>query len=172
MIIWLNGAHGAGKTSVAGRILRRHPGAWLFDPERIGFMLRRAWPGDQPDDFKDMPAWRDLTLAALKAVAAEAGAVPVLVPMTLADPQLFREIVGGLRASGLDVRHFTLTASAETLRKRLRRRLDWPASRRWAMKRAEADAAALAHPSYARHLDTERASIADLAAAVMRLAGG
>ena len=39
MIIMVNGAFGAGKTSVANELLRRLDGAMLFDPEEVGFML-------------------------------------------------------------------------------------------------------------------------------------
>lgn len=168
MLIWLNGAHGAGKTSVARQILKLRPDARLFDPERIGFLLRRIWPGAVPDDFKDLPAWRSMTLAALRALAAGPEGGSVIVPMTLSDPRHFTEIVGTLRAEGHEVRHFTLAASPATLRKRLWRRLDWPASRRWAIARSEGVAAALADPLFGVHLDTEQASVPALAAAVLR----
>ena len=133
MLVWLNGAHGAGKTKVARAIAARRPGTWVIDPERIGFMLRKAWPEPLPDDFKDLPVWRKLTVAMLQSAAAEPERL-VLVPMTLADPSHFEEILTGLRSAGVVVHHFTLVADPATLRRRLGKRLDWPSSQKWALR--------------------------------------
>jgi hypothetical protein len=164
MIIWLNGAFGAGKTSVARRIVSLRPEATLFDPEQIGFLLRRLLP--VVGDFQDVPLWRELTVRLLREAEASTKG-PVVVPMTLVDPAYFAEVVGGLRASGIALRHVTLVASPATLRRRLRWRLDWPSSRRWARARAEACAAALALPIFADHVDTEGRSVADIAADIL-----
>ena len=40
MIIMINGAFGAGKTSVANALLQTVDDFMLFDPEVVGFMLR------------------------------------------------------------------------------------------------------------------------------------
>ncbi|MEA3004623.1 MAG: hypothetical protein QOH81_3411 [Sphingomonadales bacterium] len=169
MVIWINGAFGAGKTRVARRILALRPGAILLDPEQIGFMLRRLLPMRQIADFQDLPLWRELTVRIVREAAAEGG--PVIVPMTLADPARFEEVIGGLRACGVDLRHFTLMASPETLRRRLRRRLDWPSSRRWALAQAEPAAAALADPAFAEHVDTEGRKVAEIADDILARAG-
>jgi hypothetical protein len=171
MIIWLNGAFGAGKSSVARRIIALRPGATLFDPEQIGFLLRRLLPGAGGDDFQDLPLWRELTVRLLgEAETASAG--PVIVPMTLVEPGYFEEIVGRLRAKGVELRHFTLSVSAETLRRRLWRRLDWPASKRWALARVDPCVGALAGEMFAEHIDAEGRSIAEIAEAVLLLAEG
>jgi hypothetical protein len=162
MVIWINGAFGAGKTSVARRIVATRAGASLFDPERIGSMLRRLLPSADVADFQDLPLWRALTVSILRE-AASAAAGPVIVPMTLANPVYFDEIVGGLRAADVDLRHFTLRASAATVRRRLRRRIDWPASRRWALARVEPCLAALAGEAFAVHVDSERRPVSAIA---------
>ena len=41
MAVLLNGAFGVGKTTVARRLVRLLSGSLLFDPEVIGFALRR-----------------------------------------------------------------------------------------------------------------------------------
>lgn len=49
MIIWLNGAFGAGKTQTAYELRRRLPGSYVYDPENAGFFIRDnlppAWSG-------------------------------------------------------------------------------------------------------------------------------
>ena len=167
MVIWINGAFGAGKTSVARRIAALRPGTRLFDPEQIGFLLRRVLPDSGVEDFQDLPLWRELTVR-LVTEAATAGRI--VVPMTLANPAYFEDIVGGLRLRGVEVRHFTLTASAETLRRRLRRRLDWPASKRWTLARVEPSVAALADSRFAIHVDAERRTIAGIAGEILAMA--
>ena len=61
MILWLNGAFGAGKTTVAHELARRLPGAFIYDPEEVGYFLRKNLPAamDRPD-FQDIPLWREL----------------------------------------------------------------------------------------------------------------
>ena len=161
MVVWINGAFGVGKTRVAARIAAVRAGASLLDPEQIGFMLRRLLPTGKVGDFQDLPLWRELTMK-LVAEAAESSPGPVVVPMTLANPLYFEEVVGGLRRC-VDVRHFTLTAGAETVRRRLRRRLDWPASKRWSLARVEPCVAALADKCFAAHVDAERRPVAEVA---------
>ena len=40
MIIWINGAFGAGKTTLAEELSRRLSEAVLFDPEYVGYLSR------------------------------------------------------------------------------------------------------------------------------------
>jgi chloramphenicol 3-O-phosphotransferase len=170
MLIWLNGAFGAGKTSVARAIVAARPAATLVDPEQIGFLLRRLLPEQQTGDFQDLRLWRELTVRIL-AEAAGIATAPVVVPMTLVDPCYFEEVVGGLRAAGVDLRHFTLTAPPDTIRRRLRRRLAWPSSRRWALARVESTASALADSLFAEHIDTEHRPVREVAKLVLQRAG-
>lgn len=45
MIIWINGAFGGGKTTLAEELQRRLPHAILFDPEYVGYLLVKwVWP--------------------------------------------------------------------------------------------------------------------------------
>lgn len=163
MLVWINGAHGAGKTSVAARLASMLPGTAIVDPEQIGFMLRRVWPGAMPSDFKDLPVWRTLTLATLDTAAKADPASILLVPMTLSKPDHFDEIIGGLQAAGVDVRHFTLLAERDTLRRRLRWRPDWPRSRRWALAEAERCGSALHDSRFAVHVPTDGRRVKDIA---------
>jgi hypothetical protein len=166
MLIWINGAFGAGKSKVAREILGRRPAARLFDPEQIGFLLRRLLPNACGEDFQDLALWRELTVR-LVAEAAAGTASPLVVPMTLVDRGHFDEIVGGLRHGGVQPHHFTLAAPASTIRRRLWRRPDWPASRRWALARVDACVEALADPAFAVHVDAEHRRPGELAEQIL-----
>jgi len=164
-LIWLNGAHGAGKTSVA-RVLAERLDLPIVDPEQIGFMLRRITPWEVSADFKDSPLWRKLTLETLSAACVEASK-SIIVPMTLFNRAHHDEIVGGVRARGADVHHFTLLASPGTLRRRLMGRLAWPASTRWSLDQVERCVAALERPEFAVHVRTDRRSIGEIAGEIL-----
>ena len=168
MILWLNGPHGVGKSSVARRLLRMGPGRRLFDPERIGRALLQRHAGERPDDFKALPAWREQTVAALRTAHDRSPLPTVIVPMTLTDPDHHAEIIGALRRDGIVVCHVTLAAQPETLRGRIAGRIDWPRSKRWAMARVDEGAAAVTGDLFAPHVWTDELSLREVAEAVER----
>ena len=117
MIIWINGAFGSGKTTLAEELSRRLPGAVLFDPEYVGYLLRHFVPVPT-GDFQDLPSWRELVVAtALSLRKHHAG--PLIAPMTLIDDDYLAEILGGLRAGGEDILHVFLDLDPEVLRQRI-----------------------------------------------------
>ena len=80
MIIWINGAFGAGKTTLAEELHRRLPDAVMFNPEDVGHML---WQWMRPaGDFQDLPSWRELVLAAALSLRRHQTDT-LIVPMTL-----------------------------------------------------------------------------------------
>ncbi|TRV78803.1 ATP-binding protein [Streptomyces sp. 130] len=140
MIIWINGAFGSGKTTLAAELHRRLPGALLFDPEHVGFLLREIVevPGG---DFQNIPLWRKQVASLARGLAEEYGR-PVLAPMTVVRRAYADEIFGALEQAGVPVRHFFLDVSAPVLERRLHDRVLVPgdperdeAARRWGKAR-------------------------------------
>ncbi len=118
MVIWVNGAFGAGKTSVSRALRRRIPRSHVLDPERIGFVVQRL-PGRRRADFQLSPLWRRATVAAVR-LAERFG--PVIVPMTIVEDDVLDGVIGELRRSGSDVRMVALVVDEDVLRERLRAR--------------------------------------------------
>jgi predicted kinase len=117
VIVWINGAFGAGKTTTAALVRERLSGSRLFDPEYVGFMLRAVV--DVPTgDFQDLRVWRRLTVQTMVALNEEYGGTWI-APMSLIDPGYRAEILGGLRASGVKVREFILSVPEDVLRARI-----------------------------------------------------
>lgn len=154
MIIWLNGAFGAGKTVTAHELSRRLMTTRrtsglvqvpVCDPEEIGFGLHRFVPPQMRGDFQDEPAWRLGVRQGLARIAATEQYPQIVVPMTLVHPAYVEEIVGGLRRAAIDVRHVVLAARPQTLRRRLARRAaSLPVvGDPWALSRVEQCLAAL-----------------------------
>lgn len=124
VIVWINGPFGVGKSTVAGLLTERWPSATVFDPEYLGFLLRTWYPpGAVVEDFQDLTVWRRMTLETAAGLLRDFGR-PLVIPMTLLNPDYFEEIVGGLRTQGVEVRHFTLVAGREEVLRRVAGRGD------------------------------------------------
>lgn len=153
MIIWLNGAFGVGKTQTAFELHDRISNSFVFDPERIGFFLRRITPPQvYAGDFQDYQIWREFTYRGLRDVAENFTGV-VIVPMTVINPLYYDQTINALRKSGLQVHHFTLLASRSTILRRLRRRGEGNNS--WAAHQLDRCLNALSDAKFKVHLNTE-----------------
>jgi hypothetical protein len=121
MIIWINGAFGAGKTTLAEELHRRLPEAIMYDPEYVGYTLCK-WVPVPTGDFQDLPSWRELVVATALALRKH-HADTLIVPMTLINDGYLREILGGLTAQGEEVLHVFLDLDEGVLRQRINDRI-------------------------------------------------
>ena len=168
MIIWLNGAFGAGKTQTAYELCRRLPGSYVYDPENAGFFIRdNLPPGLGLDDFQDFPMWRAFNLDMLDYAASRYGG-HIIVPMTVTSRDYYEELVGAL-AKKHQVRHFILWAGRETLEKRLASRLERPGS--WGYQQIGRCLDAFETQVTEEKIDTDGLSISQAAEAVGALCG-
>jgi predicted kinase len=117
MIVWLHGAFGAGKTTVAEELRTFWPGATVFDPELVGVMLQSIVPVST-GDFQDLPEWRQLVVETARVLDRRDGG-PIVVPMTISEQGYFQEIADGFRQRDIRVRNIVLHAPTEELRRRI-----------------------------------------------------
>lgn len=123
MIIWLNGAFGAGKTQTAYELHRRLPNSYVYDPENAGFFIRdNLPPGLERSDFQDFLMWRSFNREMLDYIASRYDG-HIIVPMTVTKRAYYDDMAGAL-SQRHEVRHFILWAGRETLKKRLASRLE------------------------------------------------
>jgi len=161
VVIWLNGAYGVGKTTVAKLLCAALPDAFLYNPENAGNFIRENLPDDLwRDNFEQYPLWRRLNADMLTLAASDSRTV--IVPMTLILPES-GEIFDLLRARGTAVRHIVLDADGETL---LRRNLArGEAADSYCVRHIGACVAALArHPD---RVDTAGRGAAEVAAGIL-----
>lgn len=118
MIVWINGAFGGGKTTLAEELHRRLPDALPFDPEYVGYILVRWAPPAPSGDFQDIPLWRKLVAEFAIGLAADYRRT-LIVPMTLVNTQYRDEIFGLISKAGHPVLHVFLDVPAEELRRRI-----------------------------------------------------
>jgi predicted kinase len=117
VIVWINGAFGVGKTTTAALLTDRIPAARIFDPEYVGYLLT-TFVTSPTGDFQDMPLWRHLVIETLSGLDRDYPRAWI-APMSLIDPSYRSEILGGLRATGVDVREFVLMLPEDGLRARI-----------------------------------------------------
>lgn len=161
MIIWVNGAFGSGKTQTAYELHRRLPGSFVYDPENVGYFIRKNIPQQtKKDDFQDYPMWREFNYSMLSYIAREHHGV-VIVPMTIVQPQYFHEVIGRLREDGVEIHHFALCASKETLLRRLRKRGEGKHS--WAAQQIDRCINGLSDELFGHHLHTDQMTIEEVA---------
>jgi len=171
VIIWINGAFGAGKTTLAEELSRRLPDAVVYDPEDVGLMLWKWLPPD--GDFQHLPSWRELVVATALSLRRH-HADTLIVPMSLIRDAYRAEILGGLADAGEEVLHVFLAADANVLRERLNARVTLPgrewdqAAREFGMTGLDEMAAAAARqPGGTLVLRSDRLTPAELADEVL-----
>lgn len=171
VIIWLNGPFGAGKTTVANRLLAIEPALLLFDTEGIGYLLQSALGGRKPvADFQDWSAWRRLVVSTLGALSDETSA-DLLVPQTVIVKQYWTEILGGLRSTGHVVLPFTLDVDPHEHERRISSdTLEVPAAGWRRQRRPDYDAARAWLESSSTMLDTTHMTADQVARAVLVVA--
>ncbi|MFE4718651.1 NUDIX hydrolase [Streptomyces sp. NPDC055006] len=153
MIVWINGAFGAGKSTTARELIELIPNSTLFDPDVIGGELAQLLPAKQlaeVTDIQDLRIWRRLVVDTAAALLAEVGGV-LVVPATLLRQEYRDEIFGGLAARRIPVRHVLLAPAETILRERMARREIPPETpdaeiraRQWSYDHIEAYRTALA----------------------------
>lgn len=119
MIVWLNGTHGAGKTTTAALLQPLLADARVLDAEKVGETLMDIAPGlPELGNFQHWPPWRPLVVETARRVLDYTGGTLVM-PMTVLVEAYWREISAGLSEHGVAVRHFVLHADEATLRRRI-----------------------------------------------------
>jgi hypothetical protein len=119
MIVWINGTHGAGKTTTSVLVQQLIPDSRVFDAEKVGETLMDVTPGlPETDNFQHWPPWRPLVVETARRILDYTGGT-LIMPMTVLVEAYWHEISEGLASHGIPIRHFVLHADQETLRRRI-----------------------------------------------------
>ncbi|MFD1334959.1 AAA family ATPase [Oceanobacillus iheyensis] len=167
MIIWINGTFGVGKTETAKILHKRIPNSYLYDPEEVGFLIRKQLPVELcEEDFQDHEEWRMWNYHLLKKVTTKTEKV-VIVPMTLTNEQYYQEIIGRLKKEGIQLHHFTLVAEPLTIIDRLKKRGD--EDNKFIVNRIEKNVKQLDANFFQRHINTEKLTAEETASEVLNI---
>ena len=167
MILWISGAYGVGKSTLAEALAKRMDGALLFDAEEVGNAVRENYPG-RPYGFifEDYPLWGTFCGMLLRDLHEKFGR-DILVPMTLLRESSY-EILADLNRAGIDTRLVVLEASRQTVHDRILARGETEDC--WCMQNLElARAGSARFPG--KHIRTDGRPVEALAAEVLRWLG-
>ncbi|MDH6522348.1 AAA family ATPase [Streptomyces sp. SAI-090] len=119
MIVWISGARGVGKTTLATALADELPGAVVADLKPISRAIREALRGHPcaRQDHQSCPPWDATSVAFLAGLHAYIRG-PVIVPMTVVDQDLLAALLTVLSESA-DVHHLVLHADPTVLQERI-----------------------------------------------------
>lgn len=118
MIIWINGAFGAGKTTVTKLLLEEVADACIFDPEDIGYVIQKTFPEARALDYQDLALWRQL-VTQFVVQAQQRFPCTLIIPMTMVVPAYMDEIFSEITRGDPDFHHFFLETSKDELQRRI-----------------------------------------------------
>ncbi|MFC4410411.1 AAA family ATPase [Chungangia koreensis] len=174
MIILINGAFGAGKTTVAEELLHKIKGSMIYDPEVVGYMLRHIIPdevkadGERTGDFQDLRPWKTLVVKVAEELKSTYGK-HLLVPMTIRNKEYFSYIVEGFKRIDPDTFHFCLMASKETIFERLRKRGEEEGN--WCFQQTDRCLDAFEHSLFEQKIWTEEMTVEEIVKEIIRSVG-
>lgn len=127
MIVWINGAFGAGKSTLATGLRGALGGSVVTDPEEVGALLRKSLAGHpgRVRDYQDYPAWRRLSVQFVTELRLLTDG-PVIVPMTVLNPAYATEMFTPLTALRAGFHHVVLHAEPDELEARIAASREYP----------------------------------------------
>ena len=167
MLIWLNGPFGIGKTATAEALVRALPQALLFDPERLGAVLRPMLATvETVEDFQDLRPWRRLVVETAR-VLRETYGCPLIMPMTVLRRDYLAELSAGLRQVDAELYCFRLVAPEAVLRARIVGRADVDGPHAWCLGHLADGLRLMGDPAYGVAIPTADRRPAEVAAAIL-----
>lgn len=119
MVIWISGAYGVGKSTLAEKLKTQMENALIFDAEEVGNAVRENYPHlPYGVIFEDYPLWSEFCYQLIRDVH-EKFHENILVPMTLVRPRSYERIVHRLMADGVRVHYIVLEASYVSIHDRI-----------------------------------------------------
>ncbi len=153
MIYWINGAYGAGKTTVAQGLKPLLHNAHIFDPELVGDGIRDNYPDELfRETYEEYPIWLETNYKLLKDLYERYDG-DIIAPMTLLRESSYTAMIGRLLDDGIPVRYIYLDTDEATLKHRMidsgREKPD-----SWCVRHIPACLAAQAADAHAVHIET------------------
>jgi len=165
MIIWISGAYGVGKSTLAEALMGKIENSLLFDAEEVGNAVRENYP-DCPYGFifEDYPLWGEFCYQLLKDVH-DKFEKNILVPMTLVRESSYTNIIKRLLDDGLQVRFIILEASYQSIHDRILARGEDEDC--WCMQNIDMASSGAAAVPGGHHVNTDGKTVEELVEEVM-----
>lgn len=164
MVIWISGAYGVGKSTLAEALAPQIENSMIFDAEEVGNAVRENYPG-QPYGvvFEDYPLWGEFCYRLIKDLH-EHFHKNILVPMTLVRPASYENIISRLMMDGITVHFLVLEASHDNVHDRILARGEEEGC--WCMENIEMSRQGSCFPC-GYHIDTDGKTAEEVAQAAL-----
>lgn len=165
MIIWISGAYGVGKSTLAEALVNRIEHAMIFDAEEVGNAVRENYP-DEPYGviFEDYPLWCEFNYMLLKDIHSKFER-NILVPMTLVRQNSYSNIIKRLMADGIDTKLIVLEGTYQCIHDRILARGEEEGC--WCMENIEMSSNGSKAITDGFHISTDDKSVDELAEIVI-----
>lgn len=163
MIIWISGAYGVGKSTLAEAMAGKLENALVFDAEEVGNAVRGNYPNcPYGYIFEDYPLWGEFCYLLLKDIH-EKFHKDILVPMTLLRKNSYK-IIERLNQDGIQTHLLILEANYQTVHDRILARGEGEEC--WCMKNIEL-ARSGCNDLPGIHIQTDERNVDDISNAVI-----
>lgn len=169
MILWISGAYGVGKSTLAEALAKKMDNTLIFDAEEVGNAVRGSYP-DCPYGyiFEDYPLWGEFCRKLLLDVH-NTFQKDILVPMTLVRRESYANIIQPLIQDGVEVYLIILEASYQNIHDRILARGEDEGC--WCMKSIEMARRGCTSLSGGIPVDTDGRTVEELAGIVLKKCG-
>lgn len=169
MILWISGAYGVGKSTLASALADKMNNAMIFDAEEVGNAVRGNYP-DCPYGyiFEDYPLWGEFCGKLLEDIH-NTFRRDILVPMTLVRRKSYDSIIQPLIRNGIETYLIILEASYGSIHDRILARGEEEGC--WCMENIEMSRSGASSLPGGVHLDTDGKTAAELADTVLERIG-
>lgn len=165
MIIWINGAYGVGKSTLAEALKNKIDNAMIFDAEEVGNAVRENYPNEPYGViFENYPLWSEFCYRLLKDIH-NTFHKNILVPMTLLQKSSYANIIERLLEDGIDVRFIILEASYQNIHGRILARGEDEDC--WCMQNIQMASVASNSITGGYHINTDNKTVDELASVVL-----
>ena len=171
----INGSFGSGKTTTAQMLQPLIPNSMIYDPEEVGYMLRKIITEDVyfeeelTDDFQDIELWRILAVKTAQELLNRYKK-HLIVPMTIYKAVNFDYIYNGFRSIDREVFHFCLLASEDTIKKRIEKRGNTYDA--WYQQHTKAGVATFKESRFQEHIETDHRETEEIIEIILRKTSG
>ena len=165
MIIWISGAYGVGKSTLAEALLKKINNCIIFDAEIVGDAVRENYPNEPYGViYEDYPLWCEFNYMLLRDVH-NTFHHNILVPMTMVRQNSYDKIIQRLLDDGIDTKMIILEGSYQCVHDRILARGEEEGC--WCMENIEMSSNGSKTVQNGYHISTDNRTVDELACIVL-----
>ena len=165
MIIWISGAYGVGKSTLAEALVKKINNCIIFDAEMVGDAVRENYPNEPYGViYEDYPLWCEFNYMLLRDVH-NTFHHNILVPMTMVRQNSYDKIIQRLLDDGIDTKMIILEGSYQCVHDRILARGEEEGC--WCMENIEMSSNGSKTVQNGYHISTDNRTVDELACIVL-----